>query len=196
MERLRGMNGYQVKRGIIPSPFGNIRYYNTDNTTLVQSAVSRMYKMAEERQQFKSSQIAGTTNLDPTGIYYNIRGIKQGLFYFSLDFDQIYNKPFPIGTSQTDFGYHRDYFTELVNAGKLVGSDYEAYPRGFTVYDSLSQLYMIVCGSWLTFSNAEKLCNSLGFDPKKFPYVIVPNPAYDYQNNGKHKGKPYPFYHG
>jgi hypothetical protein len=180
--------------GNIHSPFGTISYFNTDDIKLVQSAVSRMYRMADERKDFKSSKVAAIDSIEKG--FNTAKDAKQGLFYFSLDFEQVYAKSFSIGTSQVDFGYHRDYFAELVNAGILSGSDYEAYPRGFTVYDGLSQLYMIVSGSWLSDVSATKLCDSLNFDVFRFPYAIVPNPAYDYQNNGVNAGKPYSFTKG
>jgi hypothetical protein len=177
--------------GSISSPFGDIRYFHTDDVKLVESAVSRMYRMAEARKNFESSKMAA---FDAAGNDINVPKIaKQGLFYFSRGFEHIYVKAFSIGTPQADFGYHRDYFTELVKSGILTGSDYEAYPRGFTVYDTLSRLYMIVSGSWLTDTSAVMLCISFDFDPMAFPYVIVPNPAYDYQNNGENAGKAYDF---
>jgi hypothetical protein len=177
--------------GSISSPFGDIRYFHTDDVKLVESAVSRMYKMADARKNFDSSRADA---FDSAGNDINAPKIaKQGLFYFSRDFEHIYVKSFPIGTPQADFGYHRDYFTELVKIGILAGSDYEAYPRGFTIYDNQSGLYMIVSGSWLTDASAIRLCLSFDFDVLAFPYVIVPNPAYDYQNNGENAGKRYEF---
>ena len=74
------------------------------------------------------------------------------------------------------------YFNQLTQKGSVQGDDYESIPRGFTVWDSEQNIYMIVGGEYLTQESAAFICKEFGFNPNKGSWAYVQSPIYTYKN--------------
>jgi hypothetical protein len=182
--------------GVINSPFGEIRYFNTDDAETVLRSVNKIFRMVEIRTaQSSEQQLAIPAEVSPVTRQLLAEGAKQGLFYFSPGFMDVYTKGIPLDVPIAEAGWHRDFFKELVDQGVLTGDNYEDYPRGFTVYDGADTIYMTVAGAWLTDEYARKVCKAFGFDAGRFIYAIPPSVGglYNVYVEGPHRGKPLPF---
>jgi hypothetical protein len=182
--------------GFINSPFGEIRYFNTDDAKTILRAVNKIYRMVEIRT-VQSSEQQFATPLKASSVTRQLlaEGARQGLFYFSSGFKDIYTKGIPLDVPIAAAGWHRDFFKELVGQGVLSGDNYEDYPRGFTVYDGDDNVFMLLAGAWLTDEHACKVCKAFGFDAGRFVYAIPPSigDLYNAYVEGPHRCKPLPF---
>jgi hypothetical protein len=164
---------------VLKFPFGEVYYYNTDNIEAVKSSVIKASKLAADRFSMPQQIMAPENEVE------SIAGETcVGLFYLSSSFSEVYTKTFILDTPTSTFGSHADFFKRLTANGILEGTDYEAYPRGFTFYDAEYGLYALAAGNWITEAMTAKICGAFNFNHVDSAYYAVRLPLYTYRNNG------------
>jgi O-acetyl-ADP-ribose deacetylase (regulator of RNase III) len=170
--------------------FGTADYYNTDDEEKIYRAIIKAARISEVRN-FGKERIAesyadtGRSNYRPKVVSQDQCNANVGLFYFAKDYGDLFANTFPVGTPNSNFGYHKDFFRELTKEGELEGTDYEAYPRGFTFYDDENEVYVIVGGDWLNKKRGEAVCDIFKYPKQRFPWTIFKSPLYTYKNMRK-----------
>jgi hypothetical protein len=170
--------------------FGVADYYNTDNKEKIYRAIIKAARISEVRncgREHIDESYADTKkyNYLPKVVSPKQRDTKVGLFYFIKDYNNLFAESFTAGTPNSKFGYHKDFFKELVKDGEPAGTDYEAYPRGFTFYDDENEVYVVVGGDWLNKKRGEAVCDIFKYPKQRYPWTIFKSPLYTYKNTRK-----------
>jgi hypothetical protein len=167
--------------------FGVADYYNTDDKEKIYRAIIKAARISEVRncgrEHIDESYVdTKKSNYRPKVVSPKQRDTKVGLFYFTKDYNNLFADSFPAGTPNSKFGYHKDFFKELVKDGELAGTDYEAYPRGFTFYDDENEVYVVVGGDWLNKKRGESVCDIFKYPKQRYPWTVFKSPLYTYKN--------------
>lgn len=169
--------------------FGTADYYNTDDEEKISRAIIKAARISEVRNLGREYIDESYVDIKKSNYWTKIasprrRNAKVGLFYFTKDYNNLFVDAFPAGTPNSKFGYHKDLFRDLVKDGKLAGTDYEAYPRGFAFYDEENEVYVIVGGAWLNKKRGEAVCDIFKYPRERYPWTIFKSPIYTYRNMG------------
>jgi hypothetical protein len=143
--------------GVVKLHFGTAYYFNTVDREGVERALiiaGRLAGMHEHGFRGVSTSCVPNTTISTQ------EQLKNGLvgLFFIID-EKIYTKPFPIGTSEANFSWHKDFFPTLG-----VDGEYDSYPRGYTIWKPETNLYAVVGGDYLNKELAEKICKTFKID--------------------------------
>jgi hypothetical protein len=155
-------------------PFCEVTYFNITNPEMVRSSVIKASRVVAVRGIPGSEIIAQVEELT-TPFYV-------GLFYLSLGFTKIFTKLFNVGTDIVKFGLHKSFYSELCAEDSLPKSDYEDYPRGFTMYSEDEGIFSVIGGSYLTNELARQVCEAFKYAWENQPWQKIVVPLYTNHN--------------
>ena len=192
-----GRQGGDGLKGEFSFPGGKVFYFNVQKPEKLRESIILLSRSLSMRtlggrdpvsQHYVSREAIDSGNfvsdIDPP----DISSFSSGLFYIAPS-GEVLIKPYSGNSFPSDFGYHKNFFPSLVEQGKLAGTNYEDYPRGFAYYDEDHGVYLVVGGSWLTGELTQKICTSFGFAYDPYPWAYVQSPIYTYRAEGDNAGE-------